>query len=165
MKNLFTSKNSLELLASMIALGAFLGHPEWAADARFDTHAGRRAFHDEIDAHLLPWAAERELGEIVEALCAAGVPAAAVADPRSTHANPQLSARDFYEAVAHPVVGAHPTPTLPFRYRSVERWLRCAAPALGQHNREILRDLLGLDGAEITALEADAVIGDLPASR
>ena len=36
------------------------------------------------------------------------------------------------------------------------------APLLGEHNREILRDLLGLDEAEIVALEQAAVIGNRP---
>jgi crotonobetainyl-CoA:carnitine CoA-transferase CaiB-like acyl-CoA transferase len=145
------------------ALGDVLGRPAWFQNPAFATHRGRRAGHDAIDAELRPWAAQQELAEIVEMLCAAGVPAAPVADPRGTGRNPQLAARGFYEEIEHSVVGTHPTPSLPFRYRSVDRWLRHAAPTLGQHNREILGDLLGLDADAIAALEAEAVIGELPA--
>jgi crotonobetainyl-CoA:carnitine CoA-transferase CaiB-like acyl-CoA transferase len=145
------------------ALCGVLGNPAWARDDAFASHDGRRVGHDAIDARLTPWTADRDLEELVETLCAAGVPAAALADPRATVENPQLAARGFYETVEHPVVGSHPTPALPFRYKSVDRWLRRAAPALGQHNREILSELLGLDDAAIAELEAAGVIGELPA--
>jgi crotonobetainyl-CoA:carnitine CoA-transferase CaiB-like acyl-CoA transferase len=44
----------------------------------------------------------------------------------------------------------------------VDRWLREPAPTLGQQNGEILRDLLGLDDADIDALTAEGVIGTRP---
>ena len=50
---------------------------------------------------------------------------------------------------------------MPFRFASVDHWLRTAAPTLGQHNHEILTDL-GLSDEEIAALEADDVIGTRP---
>ena len=37
-----------------------------------------------------------------------------------------------------------------------------AAPRLGEHNREVLRDLLGLDEATISALERKGVLGSTP---
>ena len=51
---------------------------------------------------------------------------------------------------------------LPFRYASVERWLRTPAPTLGQHNQRVLGALLGLGADELRALEADGVIGTRP---
>ena len=143
------------------ALRRVLGRPAWAEDAALASHAGRRAAHDRIDAALRPWFAEREREECLDELLAAGVPAAPVRDPRAAHAHPQLAARGFFEEVAHPVVGTHATPTVPFRYASVARWLHAAAPALGQHNREVLAEL-GLDAGEIDALAAAGVIGERP---
>ena len=43
-----------------------------------------------------------------------------------------------------------------------ERWLRTAAPTLGQHNERILSELLGLSDEAIRKLEADGVIGNRP---
>jgi crotonobetainyl-CoA:carnitine CoA-transferase CaiB-like acyl-CoA transferase len=144
------------------ALVGLLGHPAWATDPALGRHAGRRSAHDRVDAELRSWAAERDLAATVEALLAVGVPAAPVVDPRTTHTHPQLTARGFYETLVHPVAGTHPVATVPFRYRSVERWLRAPAPSLGQHNREILTGVLGLEDALVDALEAEGVIGTRP---
>jgi crotonobetainyl-CoA:carnitine CoA-transferase CaiB-like acyl-CoA transferase len=168
-QNLYACRGEEQWLALSVAsdrqwraLVDFLGRPAWATDAALATHAGRRAAHDRLDAELSRWAAERALAPTVEALIACGVPAAPVVDPRTTHTHPQLRARGFYEEFTHPVVGTHLVATAPFRYRSVERWLRRPAPTLGEHNREVLGDLLGLDDAELDALEAEGIIGTRP---
>ena len=141
------------------ALCEVLGHPSWTAAAELKSHAGRRAAHDGIDDELRTCFATRERDECVDALLAAGVPAAPVMDPRIISANPQLVARGFFESVTHPVVGEHAIPTLPYRLSGIERWFRTPAPLLGQHNREILSGVLGLDDAELDRLEAEGVIG------
>jgi crotonobetainyl-CoA:carnitine CoA-transferase CaiB-like acyl-CoA transferase len=76
--------------------------------------------------------------------------------------HPQLVHRRFHETIDHPVVGVRHTPTVPFRFASVECWLRSPAPLLGQHNHEILGGLLGLSDAELAQLEADQIIGTRP---
>jgi len=143
------------------ALVALLGEPAWARDPALADHAGRRAAHDRIDAELRPWFAAREREATVEALVAAGVPAGPVFDPRDTHRHPQLVARGYYEEIDHPIVGPQHTPTVPFRYTSVDRWLRRPAPTVGEHNRELLTEL-GLSDAEIDALAEAKVIGTHP---
>ncbi len=139
-----------------------VGKLGWARDPELATLAGRRAQHDAIDVELRPWFAARERAAVLEALHAAGVAAAPVADPRACSVHPQMSARGFYEEFDHPVVGTHPAPTVPFRYGSVERWLRAPAPTLGQHNRDVLRDIAGLSEAELDALESEGVLGTRP---
>jgi crotonobetainyl-CoA:carnitine CoA-transferase CaiB-like acyl-CoA transferase len=148
--------------AQWSALVKLLGRPAWATDPSLGSLAGRRAAHDAIDAELRAWFGARERESVLEALLAAGVPAAPCADPRGSSAHPQLVARGFYEEFSHPVVGTHPAPTAPFRYASVRRWLRAPAPTLGQHNRQVLRDVAGLADEEITALEEAGVLGIRP---
>ncbi len=139
-----------------------LGSPAWAAVTDLATSAGRRARHDELDARLGDWSATRDVADAAELLVAHGVPAAAGRDPRSMYDHPQLQARGFYEEIDHPVVGTVPTPTLPFRFASVDRWLRTPAPTMGQHNHEILVNDLGVDESRYAELEDAQIIGDRP---
>jgi crotonobetainyl-CoA:carnitine CoA-transferase CaiB-like acyl-CoA transferase len=153
---------SVESDAQWHALVDCLGRPAWSLHPELAHHTGRRTQHDRLDAELARWAAGRDLDATVAALVAAGVPAAPVTDPRTTWRHPQLAARRFYETLDHPVVGSHPVCGPPFRFASVERWLRRPAPTIGQHNREILGELLGLSGSELDQLEAARVVGTLP---
>jgi crotonobetainyl-CoA:carnitine CoA-transferase CaiB-like acyl-CoA transferase len=76
--------------------------------------------------------------------------------------HPQLAARGFFESLEHPVAGTHHVPAIPFKYRSVDKWYRTTAPTLGQHNADILGDLLGLDEPSLAALAENGVIGTKP---
>jgi crotonobetainyl-CoA:carnitine CoA-transferase CaiB-like acyl-CoA transferase len=145
------------------ALRSALGHPAWAMDAALDTHAGRFAAHDAIDAHLREWTRGRDRAALAAALRALGIPASEVTNPnRVLQANPQLRDRRYFEALEHPVVGAMPLPSLPFRLTGTDRWLRTPAPTLGQHNEFVLCGVLGLSPVEVRELEADGVIGRRP---
>ena len=143
------------------ALVDALGRPDWATYPALRTHEGRRAAHDLLDQKLGAWAAETDLDKAVDLLVSAGVPAAPAVDARRTSEHPQYVARGYYEYPEHPVIGVRGHPSVPFRFASVDHWLRRAAPTLGQHNHEILTDL-GLTEEEIAALEADDLIGTRP---
>jgi crotonobetainyl-CoA:carnitine CoA-transferase CaiB-like acyl-CoA transferase len=145
-----------------LALRAVLGAPEWAADPKLSTHVGRRAAHDLLDTKLGEWAAAQELDDAVGVLIAAGIPAAAVFDPRATATHPQLVARGFCEEPEHAVIGRHATTTLPFRFASVDHWLYRAAPTVGQDNHDVLAEA-GFTDEEIRQLEENNVIGNWPA--
>jgi crotonobetainyl-CoA:carnitine CoA-transferase CaiB-like acyl-CoA transferase len=141
-----------------------LGDPAWARDPALDTREGRRRAHDALDAHIADFARGQDRAALVAQLRARGIPASEVANPaRLLQTNPQLRARGYFEAPAHPVVGPMPLPTLPYRFASIPRWLRTPAPTLGQHNGEVLRTMLGLSPEELRSLEAEGVIGTRPA--
>jgi crotonobetainyl-CoA:carnitine CoA-transferase CaiB-like acyl-CoA transferase len=145
------------------ALCSALGDPDWALDPAFETRAGRREAHDAIDERLREWTRKRPRAQIADELRALGIPASTVADPcRLLETNPQLQARSYFETPEHPVVGAMPLPSLPFRYASVDRWLRTPAPTIGQHNEPVLCGILGLSRDQLRDLEAEGVIGSRP---
>jgi crotonobetainyl-CoA:carnitine CoA-transferase CaiB-like acyl-CoA transferase len=138
-----------------------LGDPAWTTDAALDTRTGRLAAHDHIDEHLRAWTSTRDADEVADLLCAAGVPAAAVIPSREVLHNPQLEHRRFFETRPHRVTGEHAIPGLPFRFQSVQEWVRLPAPTLGEHNDEVFHEL-GLTDDDIASLRDAGVIGNRP---
>ncbi len=144
------------------SLCAAIENPPWAADPTLTTAVERRERHDLIDEHLAAWCAGRSGDEIVATLWSAGVPVAKVMQPHRQTELEQLSFRDFFEVVDHPVNGRARLSTVPMRFSAGPGVFHTQpAPLLGQHNHELLAEL-GLSAAEIAELAADGVIGRAP---
>ena len=139
-----------------------LGAPDWASDPALSSLPGRIGAQDVLEKELAAWAAGQELEAAVDLLVSHGVPAAARYDFRAVAFHPLFVERRFFEEPEHPVVGRHPVFGMPFRYSGIDRWIRSAAPSLGQHNEEVLATVLGLDAEEISDLAARQVIGNRP---
>jgi crotonobetainyl-CoA:carnitine CoA-transferase CaiB-like acyl-CoA transferase len=76
-----------------------------------------------------------------------------------------LELRSFFEEVEHPVNGRAKLSTVPLRFSGgPDLFHRSPAPALGQHNQELLSEM-GLTPVEIAELEADGVVGRSSAMR
>jgi crotonobetainyl-CoA:carnitine CoA-transferase CaiB-like acyl-CoA transferase len=153
---------SVETDGQWRALAAVVGRDDLESDPALADHDGRRADHDRLDGALAEWVAARDLDAAVELLVEAGVPAAPARDPRLTYRHPQFRARGYQQLVDHPVIGPLPVPTLPFRVDGIDRWVRRPAPTFGQHNDDVLSDLLGLTPTELASLRADGTIADRP---
>lgn len=147
--------------AQWLALAHALDRPDWIADPGLAGAQGRRAAADELDKGIAEWAGGRTVDQAVEALVAAGVPAAPAVDPRASSQHPQIAFRGMFELVDHPVAGAHLMPTLPFRVDGVDRWHRTPAPTLGQHNAEVLNGL-GVSAEDVAGLERRGIVSTRP---
>jgi hypothetical protein len=100
-------------------------------------------------------------------LQAAGVAAGAVVDSEDLLFNEHLKERRFYEVVEHHSdTGMPPLPYAgrPWKLSDTPAVPPKPAPIMGQHNRDILADLLGRTGDEIAALEEAQIIGYTPLS-
>jgi crotonobetainyl-CoA:carnitine CoA-transferase CaiB-like acyl-CoA transferase len=145
------------------ALVAALDSPDWATRDGLDTAEGRRAAHDELDEHLSAWCADRPADGVVEALWPAGVPAGRVLFAHEHTGLEQFAHRGFIETVEHPVTGASRHVGFPVRFgNGPERVHRRPTPTLGQHNEEILRELIGVSAEEYEKLEGAGVVGTRP---
>ena len=141
-----------------------LGEPAWCRDPALADAEGRRARHDEVDARLSEWAATRSAAEAAEALRAEGVPASELVNGHFLWPNPQLEARGFFRTLTHPVTGPTRYPGFPAVFSGWERLGEATpAPTMGEHNRAVLGEMLGLGEEEIARLRAAGVIGDRPA--
>lgn len=147
-------------------LRAAMGEPEWAADPRFDRPFRRVRHADMLDEKLSRWTELNNAGELAQRLQSAGVPAAPAQSPRDLLLDPHLAARKFWAMVPHEPerenVGVRPIPGPAAHFTRTPGAVRAPAPMLGQHNAQILGDLLGVADDELEALEADGVTGNQP---
>ncbi len=144
------------------ALRRTIGSPSWAEDAALATANGRKAARKQIDEGLEAWTREREPREVMEALQAVGVPAGIVAHPGHHMADPQLAHRGYPKLVPQPDYEAILVEGPPFLSSDLPEVVVEPAPLIGEHTREIARDLLGLGDEEIEALVEAGVIEDPP---
>ena len=128
---------------------------------RWPSSPRRHARHDELDAAISAWTAGLEQYEVAEALQASGVPAGPVLANWQITPDRHIYERGMYETVLHPVVGAYPETTWPWRFERTPARIARPAPLFAEHNREILKEA-GLDDAAIEALYATGTTADEP---
>jgi crotonobetainyl-CoA:carnitine CoA-transferase CaiB-like acyl-CoA transferase len=85
-----------------------------------------------------------------------------VLDAAELAQDPHLTARGFFELVTHPEAGTHRYPGMPWKLSRTPGWVRRPAPCFGEHNEEILSELLGLTPSEIDRLYQEGVIAREP---
>jgi len=144
------------------ALCAILSRDDWASDPGLSTPAGRQARHDEIDAAIAEWAAERDHREAAQLLQEHGVPSAPVYANYELVTDSHLHQRQFYIPIDHPEAGVLPFAGFPWKLARTPAQVRRPAPRFAEHNSYVFRDLLRLSDEEIAQLEADEVIADTP---
>lgn len=124
-----------------------------------DWHTARRLAHvEQIDKAVSDAVADLDQHAVVELLLRANVPCAPVQDAAQVVADPQLRYRRHWTRPPHPVMGESLYNEPPYLLSATPTRVRSAAPALGQHTREVCRDLLGLDNREIDRLTEAGVL-------
>jgi len=137
-----------------------MGSPDWAKEVKFDKVEDRLANQEEIEIKLSEWTQVRPPKAVMEALHVEGVPAGVVQRSSDLQRDPQLAHRRFFRDLEHQEMGTIPYPGHQFRISGYDSGPRSAAPVLGQHNDEVLRDVLGMTDEEITeAIIAGALSG------
>jgi crotonobetainyl-CoA:carnitine CoA-transferase CaiB-like acyl-CoA transferase len=144
------------------ALRKAIGDPEWAADPALDTAEGRMARRARIDEELGAWTSAREPRAVMETLQAALVPAGIVAHPAHHLADPQLQHRGYPKLVVQPGYESLVLEGPPFLGSDLPEPIVAPAPLLGEHTREVAREVLGLSDAEIQRLIDEGVLEDPP---
>jgi len=98
------------------------------------------------------WTASRTQDEIEDALQTVGVPVHRVLGPEDVITDPQLVARRHFVEATHPVLGPVWVENSRLRISGADTTPRRAGLRIGEHNDTVLRDILGLDAAEIDEL-------------
>ena len=122
----------------------------------------RRENHDDLDRIISEWTIGLEAYDLTRKLQRLGVPAGPVLRGPDLLQDAHYKDRGTFVTVDHPQVGPKQYPGIPWKMSATPGVVRWPSPTLGQHNREVYGELLGLNGLEIDQLDQTGVIGTKP---
>jgi benzylsuccinate CoA-transferase BbsF subunit len=141
------------------ALCGVLGHPSWTKEERFSTFSNRKRHEEELNQRLEQWTLLHSPEEVVDLLQVAGIPAGVVQSAEDLAKDPHLAARGFFVGVRHPVLGEIFSDAPPIRFIGSPPICWKAAPLLGEANRYVYLELLGMSEDELSSYLQRGIIG------
>jgi crotonobetainyl-CoA:carnitine CoA-transferase CaiB-like acyl-CoA transferase len=119
---------------------AAVGRPEWAADTRFTSNAGRVCNREALRGLIADLLALNDVAHWVACIEAAGVPCAPINTIPMVLEEPQVRHREMLRHIPHPLGVAVPQIANPIRYAEAPLSYDRPPPLLGEHTEEILRE-------------------------
>jgi len=133
---------------------------ELVDDERFDTNADRVEHIDELEAEIEATLTQKTTDEWIGIIAdEGGVPAGPVYDVAEALDNPQVDARGVVTQIEHPDLGEIPVIEHPLNFANADSGFETPPPLLGEHNREVFRDL-GYTESELDRMADAGVFGD-----
>lgn len=131
--------------------------PDLAADERFRSQANRSANMADFCSIVAQILAQRTSAEWLDLLDKAEIPCARLNSTADLYTDPHLADVDFFKTLEDPRDGMLRMPAHPVRFSATPAGFSQAAPMLGEHTEDVLREL-GLSVAELDELEAGGAI-------
>jgi crotonobetainyl-CoA:carnitine CoA-transferase CaiB-like acyl-CoA transferase len=94
----------------------------------------------------------------IEALEREGVPCGPIYTVAQVFEDPQVEARAMRTTMDHPMAGRIPLVASPIRLSETPVEYRLPPPMLGQHTREVLEEVLGMDSQDIARLREGGIV-------
>ena len=130
-----------------------------------DTVKKRIENHTTLDDIINRWTQGKNKNDVMMELQNHGIPSGAVLNCGSdTYENRHLNQREFFELVEHPQAGIFPMSRGIFKFADTTLSNQRHSPCLGEHNTQILQNLLGISHENISGMEINEIIGTLPLS-
>ncbi|MBI1396773.1 MAG: CoA transferase [Betaproteobacteria bacterium] len=135
-----------------------MGRPDLPKDPRFTTNPARVKHREELIPIIEKMIALHPMQFWVESLEAVGVPCGPINNLAQAFADPQVQHRGMRIDLPHPAAGTVPLVGSPIKLSETPVSYASAPPMLGQHTEDVLRTVLGLDEAAVSALREARVL-------
>ena len=129
-----------------------------AEDTRFETITARKANEGALDAEVEAWTRTLTPSQVMERCQHAGVAAGVVQTCEDLFADPQLRHRGHFVWLDHPEIGVHATDGNAFTLSATPAVYERPAPLLGEHTRQVCREVLRLSDERIDELYEAGVL-------
>ena len=135
-----------------------MGRAELADDPRYATHVARGEHQAELDDMIAAWTVTLDSETLEATLHEAGVPAGKIYRAPEMLEDAHFKAREAIIRVADSTFGSIAMQNVTPKLGTTPGEVRHTGPDLGEHNDEIYKGLLGLDGARIEDLKSKGII-------
>lgn len=135
-----------------------MGNPDWAQTELFQDFVARSVNWDALKSLVEDWLRDKSVHEVYHGAQQRRVPFAPASTMGDLLKSEHLNARGFFAEIRHPEAGTLPYAGAPYKFSASPTLLRAPAPCLGQHNREIYCDAVGLSAEEFAELQQAKII-------
>ncbi|MBP2654630.1 MAG: hypothetical protein H6Q73_2199 [Firmicutes bacterium] len=141
-----------------VALSAAMGMPELASDPLYINTEARKKNADPLKAIINKWASDKTVLECVDIILGVEVPAGPIYTVKEVYEDKNIrETREMFVKVQHPEAGELTVMGNPIKMSEYPCEYKMAAPDLGQHNAEILKEI-GFSEAEIAKFKDNGSI-------
>lgn len=139
-------------------LARAMGREELTVDPRFNSLVQRFDNRDALNTLVAAWVRQMPADELVELLTDNELPVSLVYDIKDIFEDPHYNARGNIIEVEDPVLGKVKMQDVVPKLSLTPGKVKACGPSLGQHNLEILSDLMGYSLEELDPLKEEGII-------
>jgi CoA:oxalate CoA-transferase len=161
--NLYPTKDGRIFISTGVLVQIHRLYKAMGREDLIDTPLGKNQMEryphrDEIDAAITAWTKTMTTDEILDILKKSDVPCTRLPSFDEVCNDPHLKDRNMIIEVEQEISGKVKTPGSLFKFSKTPGNIQYPAPLLGEHNIEILKEMLGYSEEEITQLSNEGVI-------
>lgn len=135
-----------------------MGTPEFANEPRFLTIPDRVREHEEIKVIVEKWTKNMKVKDIVDLLLSVGVPSAPIYDIKQVVNDPHIAIdREMFVDIKHPNAGELKITGNHIKLSATPALIRTVSPMLGENNKEVYINHVGLSEEEFKELNDEGV--------
>jgi benzylsuccinate CoA-transferase BbsF subunit len=139
-------------------LAGAMGRPDLAQDERYADVYARQTHHDELDTLISRWTQRHTPMQVTRKLQRLGIAAVPSFSDKDTFEDPHYNARNDWVKVNHSQMGVEETIYgIPWKFSKTPGSIRKPAPSLGEDNRHVYGQLLGMPLPQVESLEKEKV--------
>jgi formyl-CoA transferase len=139
-------------------LAEAMGQAGLVNDERYATHAARGKHQVELDELISEWTMNFTVAELTALMDESGVPAGLIYRAPEMLEDAHFAAREAIVRVPHPEFGELAMQNVAPKLTRTPGSVRWAGPALGEHNEDVLKKLLGMSEDKMQLLYEAGVI-------
>lgn len=140
-------------------LAVVIGRKDLLEDPRTYTNPVRIQNREMVDQIIIDWCADKTVDEIVAVMDEAKIPSAPIMTIGRLVEDPHIAAREMLIEQEDPILGKVKYPGNPIKLSETPAQFARRAPMLGEHNEEVLREILHYSGEQIQAMRDAGDIG------